>query len=51
VIDSGTSAIIGPADMIAKFVEGISVESNCENLSELPDLTFTIDDFEYVLEP
>lgn len=51
MIDSGTSAIIGPADMIAKFVEGISVHSDCANLSELPDLIFTIDDIEYVLEP
>lgn len=51
VIDSGTSAIIGPADMIAKFVEGIFVHSDCANLSELPDLIFTIDDIEYVLEP
>ncbi len=51
MIDSGTSAIIGPADMIADFIEGISVHSDCGNLNELPDLYFTFDDTEYVLEP
>jgi cathepsin D len=51
VIDSGTSAIIGPADMISSFVEGISVHSDCGNLSELPELIFTFDDVEYVLQP
>ena len=51
VIDSGTSAIIGPADLISKFIEGISVRSNCENLNDLPDLIFTIEETEYVLEP
>ena len=51
MIDSGTSAIIGPADMIAKIIEGISVHQDCANLREMPDLIFTIDDTEYVLEP
>lgn len=43
VIDSGTSLIVGSADVIDKVIKNISVNSDCSNLKDLPEITFTID--------
>ena len=49
VIDSGTSLIAGPKEIVDPLIEGIKVKQNCEGIEELPDLTFTIDSTDYVL--
>jgi len=49
VIDSGTSLLVGPQDLINKLIQGISVEGDCSNLNDLPELSFTFDTQEYVL--
>merc|ERR1712070_1189404 len=49
VIDSGTSLLVGPQALVGPLIEGISVKSDCSNVSSLPDLTFTIDETEYTL--
>jgi len=51
VIDSGTSLIMGPESIINKLVDGIPEEPDCDKLADLPDITFTIDDKDYVLKP
>jgi len=50
VIDSGTSALVGPSDIVNKLINGITVSADCSNLSSLPSVSFFIDDIEYKLE-
>lgn len=50
VIDSGTSLLVGPTHIIDPLIEGISVKSDCSNLSTLPTMSFTIDNSTYTLE-
>lgn len=50
VVDSGTSLTMGPQ----KFVDSLNlpeVAQDCSNLDTLPDVTFTLDDIEYVMKP
>ena len=51
VIDSGTSAIVGPKSLVSPLIKGITVNKNCTGLDALPNLTFTIDSVDYVLSP
>jgi len=48
-IDSGTSLIMGPNTLLKPLLEGITVEQDCSNLDSLPDITFTFDSQDYVL--
>jgi hypothetical protein len=48
-IDSGTSLIVGSAEIIDPLVKGIEVNQKCEGVDQLPDITFKIDDMDYVL--
>lgn len=50
-IDSGTSLIVGPKSIIDPLVEGISVNQDCSGIDDLPDITFTMDNVPYTLEP
>merc|ERR1712086_259235 len=49
VIDSGTSLIAGPKEIVSPLIEGISVNTDCSGIDQLPDMTFTIDQTDYVL--
>jgi hypothetical protein len=49
VIDSGTSLIAGPKALVDQLIDGITVDKKCKGIESLPDLTFTLDDTEYVL--
>jgi len=51
VIDSGTSLLVGPKAIIDEVISGVTVESNCSNLSSLPTVSFAIDDKVYPLTP
>jgi len=48
-IDSGTSIIVGSSTIIDPIIKGIEVSQTCEEIDLLPDITFKIDDEEYVL--
>jgi len=50
-IDSGTSLIIGPKPLLDPLVEGITVDQKCNGIEDLPNITFTFDDIDYVLTP
>jgi saccharopepsin len=50
VIDSGTSLLVGPKEIVDPLIEGITVAKNCSNLKDLPALDFTIDTQTYTLE-
>ena len=49
VIDSGTSLLVGPKAIVDPLIKGLSVKSDCSNINEMPELTFTIDDTPYTL--
>jgi len=49
VIDSGTSLLVGPKEVVTPLIEGITVSKDCSNLDSLPDMTFTIDGTDYTL--
>ena len=50
VIDTGTSVITGPSDDLKVLLSKIPLK-NCENINELPELGFKIDDILYSLKP
>ena len=50
VIDSGTSLLVGPKEIVDPLIQGIAVSGDCSNLDTLPDITFTIDTTDYVLK-
>lgn len=49
VIDSGTSVLVGPKSLVNPLIEGITVNEDCSGTESLPDMTFTIDNIDYVL--
>lgn len=48
-IDSGTSLIVGSADVIDPLIAGIEVAQDCSGKDKLPNITFTFDSTPYVL--
>jgi len=48
-IDSGTSLIVGSADLIDPLVAGIEVDKQCDGIEDLPNITFTFDETDYIL--
>jgi len=50
VIDSGTSVIVGPNELVDPMIKGISVDKDCKNYETLPDLTWTIDNIDYTMK-
>lgn len=51
VIDSGTSVLVGPSDLVNPLIEGITVNDDCSGVDQLPNLTWTIDGIDYTLTP
>jgi len=51
VIDSGTSLLVGPSEIINELIKDITVNGDCSNLNEMPAVYFTIDSYKYVLTP
>jgi len=51
VIDSGTSLLVGPKELVDPLIQGIRVRKDCSNVKNLPTMSFTIDSQTYTLEP
>jgi len=51
VIDSGTSVLVGPNELVTPLTEGITVNPDCSGVEDLPTISFTLDDTEYPLAP
>ncbi|KAJ4880874.1 Eukaryotic aspartyl protease family protein [Raphanus sativus] len=51
IVDSGTSNILGPTELIAKINEGILAPRGCMGMSKLPVVTFTIAGKLFPLKP
>mmetsp|Transcript_44956 Transcript_44956/g.103940 ORF Transcript_44956/g.103940 Transcript_44956/m.103940 type:complete len:435 (-) Transcript_44956:123-1427(-) len=41
-VDTGTSLLAGPSDVVHKFSEELKVEEDCSNLRSLPDISFVV---------
>lgn len=51
VIDSGTSLLVGPKEIVDQLIDGITVKQDCSGLDTLPTISFTIDTQTYPLTP
>lgn len=51
VIDSGTSLLVGPKELIDPLIEGITVPKTCRGIDNLPEITISIDGTAYPLSP
>lgn len=50
-VDTGTSLIAGPAEVVGPLIDAIQVQSDCSNIDTLPTVSFDINGREYVLKP
>lgn len=51
VIDSGTSLIVGPQELVNEITKNLSVKEDCSNLSSLPTIDVVFDNISYPLTP
>lgn len=51
VVDSGTSELAGPADVIEKIRNRIGIKEDCSNFKDMPLLGFLVQDYILNLEP
>ena len=47
VLDSGTSLFTGPRSDLKKLYNAMDGDAGCENLTDLPDITFVMDGVKY----
>jgi hypothetical protein len=50
-VDTGTSLLAGPSDVVSALVEKLQVADDCSNLQSLPDLGFIVGDHILNLKP
>merc|ERR1719450_1135787 len=41
-VDTGTSLLAGPTDVVAKLIEDLDVATDCSNLANLPHIGFIV---------
>jgi len=56
IVDSGTSLLVGPPDIINKILPSVQVKEDCSNMESLKDLEISMKDVNgkvktYILEP
>jgi cathepsin D len=51
IVDTGTSVIVGPTDLIKKMTAGFPSTIDCNNLKSYPNINFVIGGDNYILTP
>ena len=51
IVDTGTSLIAGTSDLIDPIMNSININSDCSNINSNPNVTFVINNNNYVLTP
>lgn len=51
IIDTGTSLIAGPGDVVNSLVDSLAVASDCSNFASLPDISFVVAGHSLALHP
>jgi len=51
IMDTGTSILTGPTFQLDLLLDSITVDDDCKNYYDLPDITFVIDGQEFSLSP
>eukprot|EP00747_Dinoflagellata_sp_TGD_P164272 gnl/TRDRNA2_/TRDRNA2_183978_c0_seq1.p1 gnl/TRDRNA2_/TRDRNA2_183978_c0~~gnl/TRDRNA2_/TRDRNA2_183978_c0_seq1.p1 ORF type:complete len:423 (-),score=98.91 gnl/TRDRNA2_/TRDRNA2_183978_c0_seq1:178-1446(-) len=49
-VDTGTSLLAGPSDVVDDLIDRLQVESDCSNLKDLPDIGFIVEGHVLTLE-
>lgn len=49
IVDSGTSLIVGPTKVVSSILSKLNINSNCDGVSSLPDITFSIGNNNYAI--
>lgn len=49
IVDSGTSLIVGPTKVVSQILSQLNINSNCNGVSSLPDIVFTIGSDSYAI--
>jgi hypothetical protein len=49
IVDSGTSLIVGPTTVVSNILSQLNINSNCQGVNNLPDITFTIGNNNYAI--
>lgn len=50
-VDTGTSLIAGPSDVMSRLMAQVSIDSKCRNMDSLPTVTFVLGGHKYDLAP
>ena len=51
IVDTGTSLIAGPTELMTKILTQVTVAKDCSNIASLPDVTFDINGHPFTLTP
>jgi len=49
IVDSGTSLIVGPNSVVSSILSKLNINENCNGVSSLPDIVFTIGNNNYAV--
>merc|ERR1712063_183095 len=49
IVDSGTSLIVGPNKVVSSILSKLNINENCNGVSSLPDIVFTIGNNNYAI--
>merc|ERR1712169_10444 len=49
IVDSGTSLVVGPTKVVSSILSKLNINSICDGVNSLPDITFSIGNNNYAI--